>query len=381
MTENFRTGDRVAIVGGGQLGRMMVTDAKRWGFSVTVLDPTPNCPAQQMGAEQIVAPLTDEAATRQLAAQSNFLTFEIEHINTDVLRELAAEGVSINPSPETLDKIKDKLRQKQFLQAAGIPTALFAGVSDKYDILQVAGEFGYPFVVKSRFGGYDGRGNIVINQPEDVDSALQQFSCKPLYVEQFLRYQKELAIMVVRSQSGDIATYPVVETIHKDNICHTVLAPAPIDPRAYQQAEELGRVTMEHLNGAGVFGIEMFMTEDGKVFINEIAPRVHNSGHYTIKGCSTSQFEQHVRAVTGLPLGETGMVVPAAVMINILGNRTGPAQLHGLREALKIPGADVYVYGKHDTRPARKMGHITVLADSLERAFERAQLAREYISI
>lgn len=210
---------------------------------------------------------------------------------------------------------------------------------------------------------------------------MEKFGNQPLYAERFVPFQKELAIMVARSKSGDIATYPVVETIHKNNILHTVLAPAPIDQKAYKQAEELGRATMQHLEGSGVFGIEMFLTESGEVMVNEIAPRVHNSGHYTIKACMTSQFEQHIRAVTGLPLGETDMMVPAAVMVNILGERQGVATLTGLSEALKIPNTAVYIYGKEQTKPERKMGHITVLANTLEEAQRNAKLARSLISI
>jgi phosphoribosylaminoimidazole carboxylase PurK protein len=202
-----------------------------------------------------------------------------------------------------------------------------------------------------------------------------------LYAERFVPFQKELAIMLARSMSGDIAAYPVVETVHRNNICHTVLAPAPIDREAYEQAEELGKVTMRHLKGAGVFGIEMFLTEDSRVLINELAPRVHNSGHYTKEACSTSQFEQHIRAITGLPLGETDMIVPAAVMVNILGKRQGAAQLSGLPDALRVPNVGVHIYGKANTKPGRKMGHITAGANDLEEAQRNAQLARTLISI
>lgn len=371
----------IGIIGGGQLGRMMTPDAKRLGYEVIVVDPTPNSPAYQVGADQIVASLTDETATRELAKRSRFLTFEIEHINTTVLRELRAGGVSINPSPETLDIIKDKLAQKRFLESAGIPTACFAPIQDRLDILEVADEFAYPFLLKSRFGGYDGRGNAVIRGKEDVDAVLNKFGNQSLYAEKFVPFQKELAIIVARSMSGDIATYPVVETIHKNNICHTVLAPAPIDKKVSKQAEELGRATMKHLKGAGVFGIEMFLTEKGDVLVNEIAPRVHNSGHYTIKACRTSQFEQHIRAITGLPLGETDMVIAAAVMVNILGQKNSPARLQGLDEALKIPNLEVHIYGKAETKLERKMGHLTVGADDLEKAKKYAQLARRLITI
>lgn len=380
-THKMAVEKRIGIVGGGQLGRMMTPDAKRLGFSVTVVDPVPSCPAQQMGAEQIVAPLTDEAAIRALASSSDFLTFEIEHINTAVLRQLRMDGKMVNPSPETLDTIKDKLVQKSFLQKAGIPVARFAPVSDRRDIQVVAKEFTYPFLLKSRFGGYDGRGNALIKRENDIDEAIKKFGSQPLYAEKFVPFEKEIAIIMARSTSGDIAAYPVVETIHKNNICHTVLAPAPVDKKILEQAEELGKATMQHLDGAGVFGIEMFMTTDGQVLINELAPRVHNSGHFTIEACNTSQFEQHIRAITGLPLGDTDMKVPAAVMVNILGERQGPALITGLEDALIVPNLSVHIYGKADTKPERKMGHLTAWANTLDGARANAILARRLISI
>lgn len=373
--------NRLGIVGGGQLGRMMTPCAKRLGFEVTVIDPTPNCPAKQMGADQIVASLTDKEATRQLAKKSDFLTFEIEHVNTGILRELRADGTKINPSPDILGIIKDKLQQKRFLQSSGIPAAPFLPVDSAKDIREIIEIFGFPIVLKSRFGGYDGRGNVVITNTQDIKTAVGKLGNQPLYAEKFVPFAKELAVMVARDTRGNIATYPVVETIHKNNICHLVLAPAPVDNNIHQEANRLARETMRHLEGAGVFGIEMFLTEDGKVLVNEIAPRVHNSGHYTIEACTTSQFEQHVRAVTGLPLGETRMNVKAAVMINVLGDRQGQASLSGLEKALQVSGIGLHVYGKQETRPERKMGHITVVADSIEQTRRNAEFARSLISI
>lgn len=377
----MENGDRIGIIGDGQLGRMLTVDAKRLGFEVTVQGPTPNSPAKQVGAEQITADIKDARATRELANRSDFITVEIEHVNTEVLHELAREGARINPSPETLEAISDKLTQKQFLKSAGIPTAQFAPISDRNDILEAVKMFKYPFLLKSRFGGYDGRGNAVIRSKKDIDIAIERFNGQPLYAERFVKFQKELAIMVARSVSGDIAAYPVVETIQKNNICHTVLAPAPIEYKSYEEAQELAKGTMQQLKGAGVFGIEMFMTRNGKVLVNEIAPRVHNSGHYTIEACRTSQFEQHVRAITGLPLGETDMLARAAVMINILGDRQGGAYVRGLKDVLSIPNVGVHIYGKAETKPGRKMGHITVRANFLDEARRNAELARSLISI
>jgi 5-(carboxyamino)imidazole ribonucleotide synthase len=376
MTE----GKRIGIVGGGQLGAMMVPPALDMGYGVTVVDPTPDAPAVLVGAKQIIAPLTDEAATRQLAMQSDFLGIEIEHVNAGILWQLKQEGHEINPDPTTLMTIKDKLVQKQFLQHHNIPVAPFSAVGSLAELHEVAKKYGYSCVVKSRFGAYDGRGNRRVHRVEDLDGAFNELGGKNLYVEQVVPFEKELSIMVARSKSGDITTYPVVQTIHKDNICHTVLAPAPIDEKIYAQVEELARETMSHMQGASVFGIEFFMGSDG-IMINEIAPRVHNSGHLTIEACKTSQFEQHIRAITGQPLGESDMKFPAAVMINILGDRQGPAEPTGVGRALELPGVGVHIYGKQETKLQRKMGHITVVADSLARAQEIAQVARGYISI
>jgi len=372
---------RLGIVGGGQLGRMLSMEAKRLGFVVTVIDPTPNSPAGQVVDEQIVAAYDDEAAIRALGARVDFLTFEIESAGAAVLEELAASGVAVNPSARTLGIIRDKLAQKRFLAERGMPVAAFAEVHDRADVMRVAGAFGWPLVLKARFGAYDGRGNAVMGGPQEVEAALAKLAGRELYVEQWVPFVKELAVVTARGMDGRIATYPVVETEHKNNICHIVKVPAAVPETVRAAAEELGARVMRELGGAGVYGIEMFLTADGQVLVNEIAPRVHNSGHLTIEANRTSQFEQQVRAVTGLPLGSTELVVPAAVMINILGERSGPAEVTGLEQVLSQPGVAVHLYGKAETRPERKMGHITVVADTVDEALERARTARRKLTI
>lgn len=379
--ENRVQENMIGVVGDGQLVRMMMPAIKRLGFEATVVGLVKNSPAEQMGAKQILASLTDEVATLQLAEVANYLTYEIEHINAVVLQKLAEEGKMVNPSPETLLMIKDKLKQKEFLRSVGIPVADFVGVRDKEDILEVAEMFGGKFLLKSRTGGYDGRGNAVIKSVEDIDAALTKFGDAPLYAERYVPFSDELAVMAARSMSGDIAMYPVVKTIHERNICETVIAQRKNTSEKYKRAEEMAYAVMQNLKGAGVFGIEMFATEDGKVLINEIAPRVHNSGHYTIEACETDQFEQHVRAITGLPLGNPEMKVGAAVMKNILGRRQGPAQLTGLAKALKIPNVHVHNYGKAETKVDRKMGHITVTGEYWDLVLANALRARELIEI
>lgn len=360
---------------------MLAFEAKRLGFYVTVIDPTPGSPAGQVVDRQIVADFTDEEAIRKLAGLSDFMTFEIELANASLLDELTKQGVSINPSAQTLFIIKDKLKQKKFLKRLKIPTALFRVVENQKNIEQAAYTFGYPLMLKARFDGYDGRGNAVISSKKDIAGAFQKLSGRKLYVEKWVSFKKELAVMVARSIRGEIVTYPVVETIHRNNICHLVIAPAQISNDISFKARNLAEKTMRHLQGAGVFGIEMFLTDKNDVLINEIAPRVHNSGHYTIESCMTNQFEQHIRAITHLPLGKTELVVPCTVMINILGERVGQAKLKGLHKALRLEGVSIHIYNKIETKVDRKMGHITAHARTAEDALQLAQKARSYISI
>jgi phosphoribosylaminoimidazole carboxylase PurK protein len=376
--------NRIGIVGGGQLARMMADPAKKLGFTLTAIDPTPNSPAGQV-ANEITADFNDEKALRQLAQNSDVLTIEVEVADESALQKLLEEfnnnGVPVHPSPKTIATIQDKLLQKQFLKTNSIPTPDFEEVNTKDDILSAAKKFGYPIVLKARTGAYDGRGNVLIDDEQQIDTGLKKLHGRKLYVEKFIPFIKELAVIVARSTNGDILTYPVVETFHKNHILNYLLCPAPVDKNVSDQAKELAINTMQHLKGAGVFGIEMFLTKDGKVLINEIAPRVHNSGHHTIEANKTSQFENHIRAITGMPLGETDLVVPSSVMMNILGEQTGKALPKGIEDAEKIPGVRVHIYGKLETKPDRKMGHITVVGDSIEECLRKAKQARKLINI
>lgn len=376
--ENQKT---IGIVGGGQLGRMMTLAALPLGFKVVVVNPSLNGPAAQVGAEEIIGDLYDPIALKKLAEKADYITVEIEHLDTKTLAEIAANGTPVNPAPATIEMIQDKYLQKEFLQKAGIPLAPFIKIDNIESAKKALTMFSGKMVVKTRHGAYDGRGNMVVKTPEDIEKAFELFNGQKLYAEGFVPFVQEVAIMVARSMHGDIALYPLVETIHERNICLEVLAPAPVSDDTKQQAEDAARKVAALLQGAGTFGIEMFVTADGSVLINEIAPRVHNSGHHTIEATRTSQFEQHIRAITGLPLGETDLIVPAAAMINILGERDGPTVVEGLSEALEIPGVSVHLYGKFPTKVDRKMGHITATAATLDEARERAQKARELFSI
>lgn len=371
--------ETIGIVGGGQLGRMLTEAAIPLGFKVIVVDPGANCPAAQVGATQILGGLKDAQALAELAEKSDVITVEIEHVDTGLLAEIAKLGTPVHPAPLTIAMIQDKFAQKQFLHKAGIALADFIEIDSIQSAKAALQDFGGKMLLKTRFGAYDGRGNAVVASEADLQAALKSFGDQKLYAEKFVPFKKELAVMVARSTTGETAVYPVVETIQERNICVEVLAPADVENTVSEEARKLAVQVVESLDGAGVFGIEMFLTDDNKVIINEIAPRVHNSGHYTIEGCETSQFEQHIRAITGLPLGSTKLVAPAAVMVNILGERDGPTEINGLETAEALAG--VHLYGKSPTKIDRKMGHVTATGATLEEARARAENARKAITI
>lgn len=347
--------------------------------SVTVLDPTPQCPASVV-AEQIVGNLKDPAALRQLAQQADILTYEIEHINTSVLKALQEEGATIYPSPDSLAMIQDKYQQKVFLAEHGIPVAPFQEVFSAKDSERAAHEWGYPLVLKAKKDAYDGRGNARINQPQDIEQAIARMGKRELYVEKCLDIDKEIGLMIARNQRGEIATHPVVQMLHERDICQTVLAPVPIAAALQREAQDIAIQTAGYLEGAGIFGIEMFLDTTGAIWLNEIAPRPHNLGHYSIEACQTSQYEQHLRAITNLPLKPTDMLYPVAVMVNILGTRNGPAQPEWIG-AYNPEHVYVHMYGKRETKVDRKMGHITVVGDKLAAVYRQAMEARAALSI
>lgn len=371
----------IGIVGGGQLAKMLTIAAKKMGFSVIVTDPTPGSPAGQVADRELVGGYKDEKVTRELAKLSDIITVDAEFVNDKVLSEIENSGKPVHPSPKTISIIKDKLRQKEFLRKNSIATAEFVPVENIIDIKKAIMKFGLPILLKAREDAYDGKGNFVIKKESDVEEGLKKLEGRTLYVEKFVPFVKELAIMVARTPKGDIAAYPVVETIHVNNVCDTVIAPAKVSKKASKNATNLAKKTMKKLKGAGVFGIEMFLIKGDKVLINEIAPRVHNSGHYTIEASITSQFEQHIRAITGLPLGSTDLMVKSAVMKNILGEIEGSGFPKGLEKALKISGVSYHLYNKKNSRVGRKMGHITVVGDSEKINLQKANKARKMILI
>lgn len=369
---------RVGIIGGGQLGKMMAQAARRMGFSVVVLDPTEGAPAAQLADTQIVAPFDDASAIRKLVEQCDVTTYDLEHVSVEAVQELWDQGNPIYPSPRVLGVIQDKLTQKQLLAEHGIPIPRFEhmGMPDAGRFAS----FGYPLVQKARLGGYDGKGVQVLRNDKDFSKALPADS----FVEPLLDLEKELAVMVARNLDGQVAVYPIVEMVFDPNanLLDLLLSPARISDELAEKARRLAIDTVEALGSYGVYGVEMFLTKGGELLINEVAPRPHNSGHYTIEACATDQFEQHLRAVLGLPLGDTTQFRPAA-MVNLLGasDSTGPVHVYGLNEALQLPGVSVHIYGKRESRPKRKMGHATVLADDLDVAARVASQVRETIQI
>jgi 5-(carboxyamino)imidazole ribonucleotide synthase len=373
---------RVGIIGGGQLGKMIANEAKRMSLKIIVLDPTEGCPASSIADEQIVADFKDENAIMLLAAKSDVLTYEIELANSAALKTLELRRYPVWPAPETLHIVQNKFRQKSFLRDHKIDVADFEAVRSEGHLYELCENFGFPVMLKACENSYDGRGNFVITSRIQVHEAFNIFSKNELMVEKFVPFTKEISIMVARNPSGQVASFPVAENIHKNGILDTSIVPARINPKVELKAKRMAEMTMEVLKGAGIFGIEMFVTRDEDVLINEIAPRPHNSGHYTNEACSVSQFEQHLRAVLDWPLSKPELLCPA-VMVNILGNEhlSGSYAMKGLRRLLSVPGVKLYVYGKMTSRPGRKLGHITATGRTVEEAFMRATKARNGFEI
>ncbi|ETM44756.1 phosphoribosylaminoimidazole carboxylase, ATPase subunit, partial [Phytophthora nicotianae] len=389
----------VGVLGGGQLGRMMANAAHRLGLQVLVLDPLgADSPAGQTGLKAVAGSFTKEEDIAKLAEQCDVLTVEIEHVNAAFLQQLQdkkeANVQGVHPAPATIALIQDKYQQKQFFtQVQGVDVAPYEIVTSLQAARQVGERFGYPYMLKSRRFAYDGKGNAVVKSEKDLVDAFEKLGAKllakegagvdlkelaeeeaKLYAEKWVPFVKELAVMVVKGAEGDVRAYPVVETTQRDSICDTVLAPAQIPVDVAKRAGEMAEAAVAQLDGRGIYGVELFLTATGEVLLNEIAPRPHNSGHYTIEACETDQFEQHLRAITGLPLGSCALRVPAALMVNVLGDATSSEDVSFslLRNSLNIPGAAAHFYGKAGVRPGRKLGHVTITAPSLEELSKRA---------
>ena len=362
-------GPTLGVVGGGQLGRMLAEEAPALGVDVVVLDPTPDCPAS-VAAEQVVGDFDDPAAVHDLAARVDALTFEIELADPDLLAEVSEEyGVPVHPDPGTLRTIQDKLVQNDALADAGIPVPEYHRVDDPEELAAAAEAFG-GVMLKARTGGYDGQGNVPVDPGDDPEAKLREVVGEGVedfegtaLVEELVAFDRELSVIGVKGE-GERATFTVGENVHEAEILRETVVPARVRESVRDRARAVARDVLDTLDGRGTYGIELF-ERDGEILVNEIAPRPHNSGHWTIEGAVTSQFEQHARAVLGWPLGSTERRCPT-VMANALGDvdEPQPAELRGVEDVLDTPGAALHWYGKEEVRPLRKMGHVTVVPAS-----------------
>jgi 5-(carboxyamino)imidazole ribonucleotide synthase len=368
----------LGLLGGGQLAKMTAQEAYKMGLRVAVIEHGADSPAGMMTKKEFPGGWKNPEDLEAFIQASDIITLENEFIDPDIL-DVIAERRLVFPTPDTMRLVQDKFIQKQTFAAVGVPTPHFAEITSKQDLVDFGQKHGYPFVAKTRKFGYDGYGNATIKRETEIDMVWRRFmegeDPRPLLAESFVTFTKELAVMVARNKRGEIAVYPCVQTIQQGHICVTVLAPAPIEPELQKRAQEIAVACVETINGVGVFGIEMFLTTDDQIVFNEIAPRPHNSGHYTIEACHTSQFENCIRAVTNLPLGSADMRVPAACMINLLGERTGSGIPDSVIEMLKVNDVALHLYGKKDVRMGRKMGHLTATGATVDEAFQRANLA------
>jgi 5-(carboxyamino)imidazole ribonucleotide synthase len=369
----------LGIIGGGQLGMMITEAAKKmpeYISKIIVIDPTENCPASQVGAEQIVADFKNKEAIIDLANKSDLITYEIESGDSDVLKSVE-KNAEINPSPETLKIIQDKFLQKSFLLENSIPIPDFIKIENIEDVKKGLKKFGYPALLKARKGAYDGRGNYKINSEDEIQKAFEYFKGQNLLLEKFIQFKMEVSVIASRNTKGQIKTYPLVENIHENNILRETIAPARVSDKVTKNAEEIAKKTMTVLKGAGIFCIEMFVTQNDDIVINEIAPRVHNSGHHTLQSSETSQFEQHLRAILGLDLGSTKLI-HNTVMYNILGTHG----FEGEYRPLDISKDNLFLkmYGKKISKPLRKLGHLNLVGtkgESIDQLVQKLEMLKE----
>ncbi|MER5174865.1 MAG: 5-(carboxyamino)imidazole ribonucleotide synthase [Candidatus Nitrosocosmicus sp.] len=353
---------KLGIVGGGQLGKMLALEAKRMFMTVIVLDPTPDCPASYVADKVIVGNFSDEQKIYDLSKEADIITYEIELANSKALDRLVQSGFHVHPSPKTLTIIQNKYRQKKFLKENGINTPKFDLITSEKHLEKICLEYGFPVMLKACEDSYDGRGNYLIKNKDQISIAFSYFAGKQCMIEEYIDFKNEISIMIARNSSGEISSFPIGENVHKDNILYLTIVPARITNEVESKATNLAIRTIESLKGSGIFGIEMFIDKNNNVLVNEIAPRPHNSGHYTIEACSISQFEQHIRAILNYPIPKP-FLISNAVMINLLGPEkiNGAYEISGIDKLFSIEGVKLHIYGKKVTKHHRKLGHITVL--------------------
>lgn len=362
-------GSRIGVLGGGQLGRMMALAGSNLGYHFVTLDPTPECPCGQL-TEQIVAGYDDKKAARLLAERSDVITYEFENVDVEVAELL--ERLSYVPQgSKLLYTTQHRLREKAAVEAAGVKVAPYAEIRSEMELREAVSRLGIPSVLKTVTGGYDGKGQWVIKSEAEIGPAYTELSRAgtELVLEQFIPFVKELSVIAARSPRGEVRTFPVAENIHVDNILHISIVPARVEESALRQAEQLAVRIAESMEVVGLLAVEMFLTEVGELYVNELAPRPHNSGHYTMEACTTSQFEQHVRAICNLPLGKTSLLSPV-VMVNVLGEHMDAVAKALTEEDLTWANSKVvpklHLYGKNGSAPKRKMGHINLLCSHVQ---------------
>lgn len=374
---------KIGIIGGGQLGKMMILDAKRLGFEIVTLDPDLECPSHGVSDKHIGASFHDERSVKALAEEVDVITYEFEHIDADYLQALEEEGHEVYPTAKSLKIIQDKYSQKCLLCSSGILMPEFIKVETLVDLKKAGQKFGYPYMLKATRGGYDGKGNALIESESSIEKAYKDLGGGrvPLMAEKFLNFTKEISVLACRAIDGQIVLYPVAENIHKNSILDETIVPAILNKSSEKKAMDMAHRVMEIFQGVGMFCTEMFVDQKGDIYLNEVAPRPHNSGHYTIEGTLTSQYEQHIRAITGLPLGDVSLRTPI-VMRNILGTgKEGPTLVEGIETIYKNPNIKVHIYGKTISKQGRKMGHLTVIGSDINKMRIEANQAYEGITI
>lgn len=378
ITSDFKLG----IISGGQLGKLLALAASNWDIQTYILDGSAHAPASTVCTKFTQGSYTSYEDVLAFGRQVDLITFEIENVNIEALRQLKKEGVEIVPDPEVLELISDKGTQKSFYEANNIPSSAFQLFENKEEILDSisSGKLNLPFVQKLRRAGYDGRGVQVIRTEADLSNLFEA----PSLVEPLVDLDKEISVIVTRNGKGDIESFPTVEMEFNPqaNLVELLVCPAELDTAVENKATDLAQSVIAALNFTGLLAVEMFLTKSGELLVNEVAPRTHNSGHHTIESTVTSQYEQQLRAIFNFPLGKTTMKSPA-IMLNLLGEPSyeGPVKYQGFEDCLNIEGVKIHIYGKEETRPFRKMGHVTILDDSIEGARKKATFVKENLKV
>lgn len=369
---------KIGVLGGGQLGRMMVQSAINYNLDISILDPDPNAPCAHLVENFQVGKLTDTDLVYQWGKQFDLITIEIENVSVEALKKLQNEGVTVYPQPEIVELIQDKRKQKTFYKANRIPTSEFVLTENKEDVKSHSNMI--PAVNKLGKEGYDGRGVQIIRSEKDLDKSFE----KPSLLEKLVDFEKELSVVVARNEKGEMTCFPVVELSYhpEHNLVEFLFAPAQISSEIENAAYDLAKDVIQKLDMIGLLAVEMFLTKDGELLVNEVAPRTHNSGHHTIEANLTSQFEQHLRAILNMPLGSTDLITPAA-MVNLLGEGefTGDAVYEGMEECMSMKGVFIHLYGKKLTKPFRKMGHVTITDDNINSLKLKARKVKNTLKV